>query len=68
MTVTTERGAPDQEKEVIRKGAAGRRNAVNYRVKPKEEQMRSRVEVKKGKTTKAGGGFLGGLFRGDSWS
>lgn len=69
VTVSTERGAPDQEKDVIRKGAGGRRNAVNYRVKPKEEQMKSRVAVTKGKTTKGGkGGFLGGLFRGDSWS
>lgn len=68
VTVTTERGAPGQEKEMIRKGAAGSRNAVNYRVKPKEEQMKSRVAAKKAKTTKAGGGFLGGLFRGDSWN
>ena len=68
VSVATERGAPDQEKEVIRKGAGGRRNAVNFRVKPKEEQMKSRVAAKKGKTAKAGGsGFLGGLFRGNSW-
>ena len=70
VSVATERGAPDQEKEVIRKGAGGRRNAVNFRVKPKEEQMKSRGTAKKGKAAKAGGGgsgFLGGLFRGDSW-
>jgi mediator of replication checkpoint protein 1 len=69
VSVATERGAPDQEKEVIRKGAGGRRNAVNFRVKPKEERMKSRITVKKGKATKAGrsGGFLGGLFGGSSW-
>jgi mediator of replication checkpoint protein 1 len=68
VSVVTERGAPDQEKEVIRKGAGGRRNAVNFRVKPKEKQMKSRVTAKKGKTVKAGGrGFLGGLFSGSSW-
>jgi mediator of replication checkpoint protein 1 len=68
VSVATERGAPDQEKEVIRKGAGGRRNAVNFRVKPKEEQMKSRVTAKKGKMAKAGGrGFLGGLFSGTSW-
>ena len=73
VSVATERGAPGQDKDVIRKGAGGKRNAVNFRVKPKEEQMRSRVSAKKkknGKGGKAGGsgsGFLGGLFRGGSW-
>lgn len=69
VSVATERGAPDQEKEVIRKGAGGRRNAVNFRMKPKEEQMKSRITAKKGKATKAGKsrGFLGGLFGGNSW-
>jgi mediator of replication checkpoint protein 1 len=68
VSVATERGAPGQEKEVIRKGAGGRRNAVNFRVKPKEEQMKSRVTAKKGKTAKAGGNrFLGGLFSGNAW-
>jgi len=69
VSVATERGAPDQEKEVIRKGAGGRRNAVNFRVKPKEERMKSRITAKKGKATKTGksGGFLGGLFGGNSW-
>jgi mediator of replication checkpoint protein 1 len=69
VSVATERGAPDQEKEVIRKGAGSRRNAVNFRVKPKEERMKSRITAKKGKATKAGksGGFLGGLFGGNSW-
>jgi mediator of replication checkpoint protein 1 len=69
VSVMTERGAPGQEKETIRKGAGGRRNAVNFRVKPKEEQMKSRITAKKGKATKAGrsGGFLGGLFGGNSW-
>lgn len=68
VTVATERGAPEQEKEVIRKGAGGRRNAVNFRVKPKEEQMKSRGLAKKSKTKRiAGSGFLGGLFTGNSW-
>jgi mediator of replication checkpoint protein 1 len=69
VSVATERGAPDQEKEVIRKGAGGRRNAVNFRMKPKEEQMKSRITAKKGKATKAGRsrGFLGGLLGGNSW-
>jgi hypothetical protein len=68
VSVAPERGAPDQEKEVIRKGAGGRRNAVNFRVKPKEERMKSRATAKKGKTTKAGTrGFLGSLFSGNSW-
>jgi mediator of replication checkpoint protein 1 len=68
VSVAPERGAPDQEKQAIRKGAGGRRNAVNFRVKPKEEQMKSRATAKKGKTAKAGaGGFLGSLFSGSSW-
>ena len=69
VTVATERGAADQEKDMIRKGAGGRRNAVNYRVKPKEEQMQGRIAARKGNAkAKAGGsGFLGGLFRGNSW-
>jgi mediator of replication checkpoint protein 1 len=68
VSVAPERGAPDQEKEVIRKGTGGRRNAVNFRVKPKEERMKSRATAKKGKTTKAGArGFLGNLFSGSSW-
>jgi mediator of replication checkpoint protein 1 len=69
VSIATERGAPDQEKEVIRKGAGGRRNAVNFRMKPKEERMKSRVTAKKGKATKAGrsSGFLGGLLGGNSW-
>jgi mediator of replication checkpoint protein 1 len=68
VSVAPERGAPDQEKEVIRKGAGGRRNAVNFRVKPQEERMKSRATAKKDKTTKAGArGFLGSLFSGNSW-
>lgn len=68
VSVATERGAPEREKEVVRKGAGGRRNAVNFRMKPKEEQMKSRVMAKKGKTARSGGrGFLRGLFSGNSW-
>ena len=68
VSVAPERGAPDQERQAIRKGAGGRRNAVNFRVKPKEEQMKSRATAKKGKTAKAGAkGFLGSLFSGSSW-
>jgi mediator of replication checkpoint protein 1 len=68
VSVAPERGAPDQERQAIRKGAGGRRNAVNFRVKPKEEQMKSRATAKKGKTANAGAkGFLGSLFSGSSW-
>jgi mediator of replication checkpoint protein 1 len=68
VSVAPERGTPDQEKDVVRKGAGGRRNAVNFRVKPKEEQMKSRATAKKGKTAKARPtGFLGNLFSGNSW-
>ena len=67
----TERVAVEEEKEFIRKAAGGRRNAVNYRshVKPVEEKMSKRAGVRKKVTaaSKSGAGFLGGLFRGDSW-
>ena len=58
-----------EEKEFIRKGTGGRRNAVNYRPTVKEERMSARagVQKKKGGKGKGGSGFLGGLFRGESW-
>ena len=69
VSTGTERGAPGQDKEMVRKAGGGRRNAVNYRVKPKEEVMRARVlKSKKGKKGGGGSGFLGGLFRRDSWA
>jgi mediator of replication checkpoint protein 1 len=72
VTVTKERGHAGEEKAFVRKGMGGQRNAVNYRVKPAESKMSERAGVKKmpaGKPAKGKkGGFLGGLFRGDSWA
>jgi mediator of replication checkpoint protein 1 len=72
VTVTKERGHAGEEKTFVRKGSGGQRNAVNYRVKPAESKMSERAGVKKpivGKSAKGNkGGFLGGLFRGDSWA
>lgn len=72
VTVTLERGRAGEEKAFVRKGTGGQRNAVNYRVKPAESKMSERAGVKKtiaGKAAKGKkGGFLGGLFRGDSWA
>ena len=72
VTVTKERGHAGEEKAFVRKGMGGQRNAVNYRVKPAETQMSERAGVRKtivGKAAKSKkGGFLGGLFRGDSWA
>ncbi len=70
-TSRTERGHVSGEKEFIRKGTGGRRNAVNYRPTVKEERMSARAGVQKSERKKKGGagqgGFLGGLFRGESW-
>ena len=73
VTSRTERGHVSEEKEFIRKGTGGRRNAVNYRPTVKEERMSARAGVQKAQMKKSAkgaadkGGFLGGLFRGDSW-
>jgi mediator of replication checkpoint protein 1 len=71
-TVTKERGHAGEEKTFVRKGSGGQRNAVNYRVKPAASKMSERAGVKKtivGKSAKGNrGGFLRGLFRGDSWA
>lgn len=69
VTSRTERGHVSREKEFIRKGTGGRRNAVNYRPTVKEERMSARAGVQKrnGGKGKGGSGFLGRLFRGESW-
>jgi hypothetical protein len=78
-----ERGKAGDDREFIRKGSGGRRNAVNYRPTVKEEKMSQRAGIAKksaalakGKGKKAaaasgsgaGSGFLGALFRQDSWT
>ncbi|KAK7900086.1 hypothetical protein LTR67_003832 [Exophiala xenobiotica] len=66
-----ERGKASDDKEFVRKAGGGRRNAVNYRPTIKEEKMSQRAGIAKKtaiKGKKAGGGFLGGLFRQDSWA
>ena len=66
-----ERGKANDEKEFVRKAGGGRRNAVNYRPTIKEEKMSQRAGIAKktaSKGKKAGAGFLGGLFRQDSWA
>lgn len=70
VTSRTERGKAGDEKEFVRKGSGGRRNAVNYRPTMKEEKMSQRAGItKKGAAKgKKGGGFLGGLFRQDTWT
>ncbi|KAK4946010.1 hypothetical protein LTR10_014812 [Elasticomyces elasticus] len=68
----TERGSAGDGKEFVRKGSGGRRNAVNYRPTMKEEKMSQRAGIAKksvaSKGKKAASGFLGGLFRQDSWA
>ena len=72
VTVTKERGHAGEEKAFVRKGTGGQRNAVNYRVKPAESKMSERAGVRKSIVGKAAkgkkGGFLGDLFRRDSWA
>ncbi|KIW11388.1 hypothetical protein PV08_10688 [Exophiala spinifera] len=66
-----ERGKANEEKEFVRKAGGGRRNAVNYRPTMKEEKMSQRAGIVKKsavKSNKGGDGFLGGLFRQDSWA
>jgi len=69
VTSRTERGSVNEEKEYVRKGSGGRRNAVNYRPTVKEEKMSQRAGVAKKTASrrKGTGGFLGGLFSGESW-
>jgi mediator of replication checkpoint protein 1 len=72
VTNKPERGKVSDEKEFIRKGSSGRRNAVNFRPTVREEKMSQRAGIVKktaAKGKKASGGFLGGLFgRQDSWT
>ncbi|KIW43006.1 uncharacterized protein PV06_04159 [Exophiala oligosperma] len=67
-----ERGKANEEREFVRKAGGGRRNAVNYRPTVKEEKMSQRAGIVKKtavmKSKKGGDGFLGGLFRQDSWA
>lgn len=69
VTSKVERGKASEEKEFVRKGTGGRRNAVNYRPTIKEEKMSQRAGVVK-KTAAKGkkNGFLGELFNGGSWN
>ncbi|RVX67056.1 hypothetical protein B0A52_08299 [Exophiala mesophila] len=71
VTNKPERGSASAEKEFIRKGNGGSRNAVNYRPTIREEKMQQRAGVIKktaAKAKKSQGGFLGGLFGNDSWT
>ncbi|RMZ91825.1 hypothetical protein DV736_g923, partial [Chaetothyriales sp. CBS 134916] len=75
----TERGSASEEKEFIRKGKGGVRNAVNYqgpatgakgRLTVREERMSARAGVVKrdaAKGRKGHSGFLGGLFGMGAW-
>lgn len=75
-TGVTERGAAEQEKEMIRKAQGGKRSAINYYAKGRVEE---REKVRQGRVMKSSaarktvgkgkkGGFLGGLFGGaGSW-
>lgn len=70
VTNKTERGNANEEKGFVRKGNGGRRNAVNYRPTMREEKMsqRSGIVKKAANKSKKAGGFLGGLFKQDSWA
>jgi mediator of replication checkpoint protein 1 len=71
VTSKTERGKASEEKEFIRKGTGGRRNAVNYRPTVREEKMSQRAGVAKKSALKAKskqGGFLGGLLGDGNWA
>lgn len=70
VTNKTERGNANDDKEFVRKGNSGRRNAVNYRPTMREEKMsqRSGIVKKAANKSKKAAGFLGGLFRQDSWA
>ncbi len=80
-TCVTERGAVENEKEMIRRAQGGRRSAINYyakgRVEEREKVREGRVAKSadnKVKSLKGAGkergkkaGFLGGLFGESSW-
>ena len=72
-TGVTERGAVEQEKEMVRKAQGGRRSAINYYAKGRLEEREKVREGRVGKSVatkaakKVNGGFLGGLFGRDSW-
>ncbi|KAJ9611729.1 hypothetical protein H2200_004913 [Cladophialophora chaetospira] len=69
VTSKTERGKASDEKEFVRKGTGGRRNAVNFRPTVREEKMSARAGVSKKAAAKGKkSGFLGGLFGGGSWN
>ncbi|KAK5057673.1 hypothetical protein LTR84_011674 [Exophiala bonariae] len=72
VTNKTERGSANEDKEFVRKGNGGRRNAVNYRPTMREEKMSERSGIAKAKKaakkSKKASGFLGGLFKEDSWA
>lgn len=65
----TERGHVSEEKQFVRKGMGGRRNAVNYQAGERPAQMKGVVKAKKGRRSgKAVGGFLGEVLgRADTW-
>ena len=75
-TGATERGAVENEKEMIRKAQGGRRSAINYYAKGRVEEREKVREGRVAKSTKVKnlksvgkgkGGFLGGLFGKSSW-
>ena len=70
VTNRKERGNANEEKEFVRKGNGGRRNAVNYRPTMREEKMSQRAGIAKKAASKGkkASGFLGGLFKQDSWA
>lgn len=70
VTNKKERGNANEEKEFVRKGNGGRRNAVNYRPTMREEKMSQRAGIAKKVASKGkkASGFLGGLFKQDSWA
>lgn len=76
----TERGAVENEKEMVRKGQGGKRSAINFyakgRVEEREKVREGRVRKRdtgknkggrRGNKGKGEGGFLGGLLGGASW-
>ncbi|KAF7506119.1 hypothetical protein GJ744_012270 [Endocarpon pusillum] len=77
-TGVTERGAVENEKEMIRKAQGGRRSAINYyakgrveeREKVREGRVAKSIKVKHLKSVGKGkgkAGFLGGLFGESLW-
>ncbi|KEF62145.1 uncharacterized protein A1O9_00117 [Exophiala aquamarina CBS 119918] len=70
VTNRKERGNANEEKEFVRKGNGGRRNAVNYRPTMREEKMSQRAGIAKKAASKGkkASGLLGGLLKQDSWA